>query len=44
MDTVDNFEEQLALNRHRLILSMEKIQEEYIRYRKKRLIDHKFVQ
>lgn len=44
MDTVDNFEEQLTLNQHKLKVSMDTIQHEYKAYTKKRLIDHQFVQ
>ena len=44
MDTVVDFKGQLTLNRHKLLISMEKIQQEYLSFQKKRLIDHQFVQ
>ncbi len=43
-ETVDNFEEQLTLNRHKLIGSMNRIQLEFKDYTARRLINHQFVQ
>ena len=43
VDILDEFEQQLQLNKQRLLTSIEKMQREYDEYQHRRLIDHQFV-
>jgi len=43
VDILDEFDQQLQLNKQRLLTSIEKMQKAYDEYDHQRLIDHQFV-